>query len=473
MKLELSQQLTQTTTLEQGLVDEVKTAMKIWETKKPNSFSISKDDLISLFKSDKITPEKIKSSLTDGENLKELPGEFVFVSKEEMEELDPDEQIGYIIGNFIFISEDTPEDYLPFVLLNLRLLAYFSEVEAKKNISRFGIDIETQKHWTANTFDIIVASKAFREKPEDFINFLKWRKEKERTAYFDRVNLNDALSEFIDYKRYKKTTHPNARSKWTRMSWNKGMALSEFSSELKGRNRNQNGISRVDFQIMELSKDKNFDPNAMLSLLERIISLTDKDNIEVTERTVSGFRVKTAKKLKLDDKELLKQAYLLTEQNLPGGHLLEELRDTPDNFIIVRHARSTASALIDRISYFSRKKLISEFGPGIIASLKSISVGNGNIDEESNIDDGRNKLASDLKEIEDHLKSIEEIELKFKKLRPNAPEELIPLSIVENKKKLLESKGDIADKIMLIDDLRTEIDSIGKKTAKFINTLET
>ena len=49
-----------------------------------------------------------------------------------MEELDPDEQIGYIIGNFIFISEDTPEDYLPFVLLNLRLLAYFSEVEAKK-----------------------------------------------------------------------------------------------------------------------------------------------------------------------------------------------------------------------------------------------------------------------------------------------------------------------------------------------------
>ena len=41
-----------------------------------------------------------------------------------------------------------------------------------------------------------------------------------------------------------KTTHPNARSKWTRMSWNKGMALSEFSSELKGRNRNQNGISR-------------------------------------------------------------------------------------------------------------------------------------------------------------------------------------------------------------------------------------
>ena len=40
---------------------------------------------------------------------------------------------------------------------------------------------------------------------------------------------------------------------------------------------------------MELSKDKNFDPNAMLSLLERIISLTDKDNIEVTERTVSGF----------------------------------------------------------------------------------------------------------------------------------------------------------------------------------------
>ena len=96
---------------------------------------------------------------------------------------------------------------------------------------------------------------------------------------------------------------------------------------------------------------------------------------------------------------MLKQAYLLTEQNLPGGHLLEELRDTPDNFIIVRHARSTASALIDRISYFSRKKLISEFGPGIIASLKSISVGNGNIDEESNIDDGRNKLASILKKL--------------------------------------------------------------------------
>ena len=172
MKLELSQQLTQTTTLEQGLVDEGENCNENLGNKKNQIVFLSpKMILLVYLKVTKSRLKKIKSSLTDGENLKELPGEFVFVSKEEMEELDPDEQIGYIIGNFIFISEDTPGDYLPFVLLNLRLLAYFSEVEAKKNISRFGIDIETQKHWTANTFDIIVASKAFREKPEDFINF--------------------------------------------------------------------------------------------------------------------------------------------------------------------------------------------------------------------------------------------------------------------------------------------------------------
>lgn len=472
MKLELLQTISQRQTPDQTLVDEVKTAMRIWETKKPNSFSISKDDLIRLFESDKITPEKIKSSLNDGENLRELPGEFVFVSKEELEELDPDEQIGCIIGNFIFISEDTPEDYLPFVVLNLRLLAYFSENEAKNNISRLGIDIETHKHWTANTFDIIAASKAFQNNPEDFINFLKWRKEKERTAYFDRVSIKDVLDKFIDFKKFKKTTHPTNKSKWTRMSWNKGMAISGFSSEFKGRNRIQNGISRVDLQMIELSQDKDFDPNTMVELLGEIISLTDEDKITITKRTISGFRTETVKQLQLHDKALLKQAYLLTEQNLPGSHILEDLMDSTNSFTVVRNGSKTASALIDRISYFCRQKLMTDFGPGIISSLKSIPLGVGKIEEAKNLDEGSNKLIADLEEIENCLRDIEAIELKFQKLRPNAPEELIPVSISDNKNKLLEKKSNIEEQIALMDELRKEISSVAAKTAHIINSLE-
>ena len=472
MKLELTQNIGLRTTIDQTLVDEVKTAMRIWETKKPKSFSISINDCISLFESDKITPEKIKSLLIDRDNLKELPGEFVFVSKEEMEELDPDEQIGCLIGDFIFISEDTPEDYLPFVLLNLRLLAYFSEVEAKKNISRFGIDIETQKHWTANTFDIIAASKAFQDHPDDFINFLIWRKEKERTAYFDRVSLQEALDAFIDFKKYRRTTHPNKRSKWTRMSWNKGMAISGFSSEFKGRNRNQNGISRVDLQMIELSQDKDFDPNIMVEVLGRILSLTDMDKIKIGERTVSGSKIANRMKLTLDGRELLKQAYLLTENNLPGSHILEDSINSPNSFTVVIHAKLTASALIDRISFFCRKKLMTDFGYGIIKSLKSISTGIGQIEGGKNFDDGHSKLMADLEEIENCLRDIEAIELQFQKLRPNAPEELIPVSISDRKKQLLETKDAMRAKISLMDELRIECDSVVKKTSMLINSLE-
>ncbi len=469
--LELTQR--QTTQLDQSLIDEAKTALKIWDNHKKNAFSISKDELIALLKSRKLTPEKIKEGLVDGENLKDLPGEFAFISAEEMEELDPDEKIGVVIGNFIFVSENIPEEYLPYVLLNLRLLVYFKESDPSSLAFReLGIEAETQKHWSANTFDIIAASKGFKDNPEAFVEFLKWRKSVERTGYFDRVDIGDALKGLIDYKAYKRKTHPNDRSKWTRNSWNLGTAISQFSNEFQARNRNALRINKCDYQMMELSKIPSFNPSKMVDALNQIVNSNDYTNVRKNIYGRGDFNITKVRKVTFEDEAILGQAELLTEYHLPAGHLLEGIKGDNNSFTTAPLARKTASALIDRISFFSRQKLMEDCGTGIVASLKQLKQGTGVIQSGQNLDTGLEKLIADLEDVNKCLDDIEGLEAKFKSLSAIAPDELIPTSVIENKKNLIFQIGRIQEQIKLISEINNEILRVSTQSSALIESLE-
>ncbi len=339
--LDLQQDLEQTQDLRYGygltdaMQDCIAQAIAFWQSKPHHRAGIAVRELTDLLGTMSEHPVDLKRFM----ELNDSPVinmDFVVLTPQEMATLLPDEKYGSVIGGRCFISEAVPEEYRPFCILNLAVWGRVQEnSQVMELLQDAGIDISTSRHWTANFIDVVAASAFFKDDPEQARRYLEWRREIERTDFFESPVFAEMAKRKMDLARHRRTTPPAERnSGWVRRSWAIAGALSHLSPEFVDRNYRMLGLTKADVVYFRLIQSEHFDPNTMIKLLNRLDRRRGDTKAPVDLR---------------DDSALDVQAGLLTEWNMDSAALLKDHGREDGVYKLQSYAIQTVRPLIDRI----------------------------------------------------------------------------------------------------------------------------
>lgn len=299
-----------------------------------------------------------------------LEEDFVKLTPAEMAELMPGEKVGILLGEGIFIADDVPEEYVPFVLLNLaanrrlhddaRVLELFRSV---------GADTGTARHWSSNLVDVLAAERFYRDDRAGFIKYLEYRKGVERTTFFDNELLRPHFDAALLQLAYRRTTHPADRGRRVSASWAlAGVAVSDSRME---RLFLDLGVSKTDLLYRRLQQEGTFDPEVMMQLLNFIETNARRETVGKS----TAHHGKQRDVITLEGNPGLgRQAYLLTEDVTSSAALFEKIPGS--GYVLKSYWRLTCRALKDRIAYFARESMTRRLpdvrvGAALLRLLKS------------------------------------------------------------------------------------------------------
>lgn len=347
MRLGLSQSLEQNQVQEMELQLEspdkrrLLRLINLWDSKDPNEFSVKLADIRSIFGA--------KDGKDDSEQLLKI--DFMLLSPEEMKRAAAEgEAVGGFTGDITYVSSETPKEYVPFVMMNLAMLKLVdkdSELIDSLGLRRVTANVDMQRHWTANMFDIMVAEHHYGPDSEEFKEYLEWRQYVERTDFFRDTRWSEFIEAKNSVRQYRRMTHPlNRKNTRAARSWNLASTLYGYS-ELDTLARGM-GTSRVDWNLFRLFKfEKNFDPEQMIRLIDR-------------------FESERGRTIDLrNDPQLDNQAYLLTEDVQGDCFACLKVIDEQGVYEVEKSVGQTFEAMKNKLAYFMGKgmrKLCSQMG---------------------------------------------------------------------------------------------------------------
>ncbi len=436
LKTEAIQSLVQK--LEDGEKERFKNALNFWHTKPHQHFSIEMNQLKMLFGSNPNAANQ-HGALEKPHMVK---GDFVMLSEDEMSKVDIDEKVGIRFGDCIFIGSNTPQEYISMIVMNLLIV---SGVESKDQeimelLRSQGIDIDDvnlSRHWTANLFDIIIAEKYLST--EQFNRYLKWRKEIERTEFFVNPDMHDLMTRMLAYTRYKRTTHPEKRQKYGRLSWRNSGIIMGFRNEIVDKFGRDFLMSRSDVIFRKLSEVDEFEPETMMRTLSFILNNANGGKIDFDGHG-----------------DLDRQAYLLSEDNIGKGYaLLKTQGEGSSEYKLARSYGQTIEALRDRILFFYREaiKKLGEHNDVSIALASALKNRSSLLMQGENLvtpvdinsptaqdDIARQKegIQEKLDQARQMLEEYEELEIKIQEKANSDNPAIIPASIASDKMSLMQ-----------------------------------
>jgi hypothetical protein len=383
--------------------------------------------------------------------------EYVVLTPEEMEALDEEEKIGRSIGESIFICSNMPEEYLPMVLLNLYSLKHVNDNSSfSQMMKEAGVSIDISAHWSATLFDIAMAEGVFREQPGKFAEYLKWRKEVERTEFFQRIELDNLFHSTQQRRNYRLTTHPSKRGKYARRSWALTGALGQISSNLMEDFRSFSN-TRADVVARRMVECPSFDPDAMVELINLLKKKTSSEVVEIP----AG---------KLDN-----QAYLLTSDICGESYVLEQAGGH-NLYRMARQGGSTLNALSDRIVFFYRQAALKKgVSADIFKLVKNAGVlelptesGTVEIDiaDPVKLAEGKKRIGGEMNLIDQKIGQIDQVLSEYQRLterlNANSAVSLTPGSLESSMKEYVKAKEVLVVRKTLLEAALENIEAITK-----------
>ncbi len=480
MSLRQEQTVKMTTQLEDGEKEKVALALHYWETKPHTELKFPMQVMYDALgiKDDRTRalPAPVASG-SDGESGQTKPNEFaadfVTLTAEEIQALDPEEKYGVLLGDCIFISEEVPEQYIPMVVANLGFLKQMGDSVALKEIVKdSSLDIDDSRHWTANILDIVLAGKHFADNPAERQKYLAWRKEIERTDFFTNEVISEVLRQRNQYRTFKRTTHPVQRSLMARKSWIFSGMLYNMGSQMVDENARMLGISKSDIIIRTVCDryDDRFDPDAMCRLIDYV-------NTHMQSKH-KGSRLVNFVDFSADPagQEMADQADLLTEGVL-GDVALMDATSEPKIFVLRPFHKRSLEAFHDRIAYFTRAGLLrSGMDRKMLSFLKTASrllaspggsekmtlqLGNGQ--DAVKLAERKAQIAKKLAEIEAAHDKFIQLRLRFSDMNAVS---LIPGKLEQNYFKILAMREQLENELKELTEAETSMDDVNEVLAE-------
>lgn len=197
--------------LDQRQEDIVTGAMRYWTEKPHQQVSIPMSVLALALEGNTAAPPNKKTPMSKNRGTFDV--DFVLLTPEEMASLDPREKAGLSFGDCIFISESVSRDFVPLVAANLKMLGMLNDNNRVSRLIRAsGVNIATERHWTANVLDISLAEKLFSEDPALFDAYMTWREEIERTDFFHDSTIDEILAQRLARLKRKRKKLPTPES---------------------------------------------------------------------------------------------------------------------------------------------------------------------------------------------------------------------------------------------------------------------
>jgi len=451
MGLQMGLDITIKPELEAPDKEALENALRLWLEKPHQEIAFPIRVLKDALSGGKPIPGNITGKLAMHEG--EIREEFAMLNSAEMRKIDPKETVGIFIGESVFISDTTPEAYVPLVALNLGLLRRINdENPLSEMIKASGVDMDTSRHWSANVVDILIAEKYFGEDRSAFMEYLKWRKQIERTEFFQNELIGQVFKEKLQSLRYRRTTHPKDRGRYGKKSWNMAGTFDDLGAEFADVNASSFGVTKADIIIRRLANETSFSPEHM----QRLVDFIEANN---QMRKVDGGRER--KGVLVTDPKLDTQAYLLTEDCSGGSAILEQGKEHNYYHFEASALRSLA-ALKDRIAFFFRKALQakSTVSPALLKFIQttpSMSL-DGLKDKEITIDltgtasfsDASVMVAKEIELIDAKLKQVAELLAKYDELERDLGQmgdvNIVPGNITAEKENVLRVKTILDEK---------------------------
>ena len=295
---------------------------------------------------------------------KTMSEDFVFLTPEELAELDPNEKYGLKLGDYIFICNATPDEYIPLVVLNLAVLRYLNDDNFLTSmLQNAAIDIDESRHWTANIIDILVAKTYFQSSQDALDDYMIWRKKAELTEFFYSDLVNDILRRRAERRNYRRTTSPLLRGRYCRFSWMAAKDLDFYlGEEYADKVYRDFGVSRCDLLFKRMMKGKDFNPEKMMRLLNFLQQ--EMKQYKVNGRLVRYIDVTN---------ELDSQAFLLSDYEAGEAGILTRDKDNCLRYYAKTFIKTTIEAMINKLSYFYRTALLNQREKGSDVSLEILS----------------------------------------------------------------------------------------------------
>ncbi len=445
--------------------DRIKKALMLWETHPHLEMNFPLAVIVDSLCKRKGTSVPAGAIAPD----KTFNAEFVKITQAEINQLDPEENYGVLIGDMIFISDAVPEEYYPMVIANLGFLKHLGENEAMRGMAdKFDTDVDTTRHWSANMLDILLAEQYFAEDPEEYKKFLAWRKKIERTDFFRNGLVDDFLRKETLYKQYKRTTHPMERAFYAKRSWELGGLLSMMGQRAIDENARMIGVSIPDVIIRKLCDvyREDFDPEYMSRLIDFISEKKQKTRHEARDRWKIDLKDLPAE----EQTKLASQAELLTRDAVGDMYLLEGGENHDDSYLLKPFAAKSFEVLKDRIVFFLRKGLLdsglsrkllaftlkcgqvmAEHGPEAV----EIMVGEGK--EETKLRLHRHAIGKEMEKIQAAMDRFIQLRIKFTDLETA---NYIPGQLEENYRKLLLLYGKYEAEMEKINEILNSLDEL-------------
>lgn len=283
---------------------------------------------------------KDKGFKYDGEWPRPVRVRYKKLSVEDMNSLNPEEEVALSFGQTLFIRDDVLEEYLPYVVLNMTLQNMARAGDFDAGLMEFFervVDFDLAAYWTSVTFDVMVAGATMEA--DDLEKYLEWRKLHEKTEYFDHVN-HEFVNDQLSLRQYRATTVPwKRKSPWARRSFGIASATKNLSDGARRDITQLMGVTFADRAIVKLVDDERFDPPTMIEVGKDI-----KGGGIVGRHLARRVRY-------LDytsDPEKAAQAYLLVED----GNILRTAPERGDDWFAIASKKfsGTGQSLIDRIT---------------------------------------------------------------------------------------------------------------------------
>lgn len=379
---------------------QVETALHYWETKPHSEMKLSLAAMVAALG---IPP---KSKTGQALEASDFAAEFIVVSSRELKELDAEEKTGVLLGGCIIVSEDVPESYLPMVVANLAFMRKISDDNAfRQLVSEGKISVDESRHWTANVLDLVLAAEYFTDSPAEYAEFLRWRKQVERTDFFKNFAVEALLRQKLSYQIFKRTTHPAARSFYSKRSWVIGGLLHMLGVNAS-KNAKDLGVTKADIIVRELAgyRHEEFDPEYMLRFIQSLPELVQARKVGALKQNYVDLR---------NDPKLREQASLLTAEAVGRDSAILEEVDPSGIFTLKCNYSQSLRALSDRIVYFTREGLLHSglthktllFLRGVMALLAEVHARRAPMQSQS--DHERAHIQIRMKEIGKQIEAID------------------------------------------------------------------
>ncbi|OGC82043.1 MAG: hypothetical protein A2V81_02715 [Candidatus Abawacabacteria bacterium RBG_16_42_10] len=471
--LQLRHQPSLETDLEPPERAQLQLALDFWSRKPHNHFSIVINDLRRML-SDKQqeAPDAIDK---DRGTLEE---DFVFLSDQEMLQLDQNERTGTLIGDCIFVSSAIPQQYVPLVVLNLATMRHINEDQHKITLllRESGLTPDNSRHFTANLIDIFAAEHLFQKDGKELAGYLKWRKDIERSGFFRNPLVDEILRKRLQQSNYRRTTHPLERSKHTRMSFVFANTFeSLFTRSQTDMMLRDFGITKADIILRRCVESKALDPEKMLQCIDYLITKLRTSPPKKGYSTVSI------------PAHLESQAHWLCRETAGEAAILDCIQPEQSLYRAKHSAPRSLEALRDRIAFFSRQELLKEgislptlrFLRDTRNALDSGSVQLLPLDLNIGNENPNKNISGQMTLIENKLKKIEELLIQYQRITAQLADlssiKAVPAKINEEQQRLIDLRTQLLEQrndLEKATNLFTELDQVLEESRMLLATME-